>query len=214
MFQEVSIISSGYLASPVSVLRFPVTTDIDTKTTGESLLEIPHDLPQLFGSITSSYSSSTDDTISLSSISDDDSQSSLLDEEGNKNNTGASLQEEKCVKGKRSIFVQYWKKTGHKPMELKPSSSVRSLPAETSSHLPTRRHTIHVLEEKKAQSTPSLVYHRPVSILRNSRRGKNRRSSSTSVTFDSNVDVIIFQPPSSLNITYWFTKGWSSFFAA
>jgi hypothetical protein len=196
MFAEVSAITAGVLASPVSPLDFPheVLENADDGRLNKSLLAFPDKcyVPDLvLGSITSS--ACTDDTsVALSSISDESTDSMVGEvEDGNGR--------------KRSIFFQYWKNTGQQPMDLKPASdSIRSMPV-TSASPPSP--SPYLVGDEKARSESTLVHPKPVSILRESKCCR-RSERSSSVSFDSKVDVIFFQPPAVVS-----QGGWSKFFA-
>ena len=196
--------------SPVSVYNFPLLLETDSNQ-HERLIQFPSELPELLGDL-----SLPDSSGSLSSVSyeensfeygqqqqDDDDED--YEEEEPEMDYRTTWREEK-----RSIFQNYWEKTGQEPLNLKQTSSrccassIRSMPDILRSPL------LHM--EQKSKSDPSIMpneTHSPVSILR--KRGDAKDSETkrrdSNVSFDAKVNVIVFEKE------YWVTKGWSKFFS-
>lgn len=180
MTTEIPAFAAGVIVSPVCVLELPQRNDGRLKIP-QRMFPDSYLVPDLvLGSIASGVPTSTDDdtSVSLSSISEASASSKVEDGEN--------------PQPRRSIFTKYWKNTGQLPIDLKPTvcDSIRSLPLAS-----TSRASSYLVGDEKAQSDPVLVHPKPVSILRKTPSSSRRRSERSNVSFDSKVDVVLFQPP-------------------
>lgn len=203
--------------SPVSVYNFPLLLEMDSNQ-HQRLIQFPSELPELLDDL-----SLPDSSGSLSSVSyeensfeygqqqqDDDDED--YEEEEPDVDYRATWREER-----RSIFQNYWEKTGQEPMNLKQTSSrccassIRSMPDILLLRSPLLQESPLKMEQK-SKSDPSIMPNEtlsPVSILRKRGDGKDSETKrrDSNVSFDAKVNVIVFEKE------YWVTKGWSKFFS-
>jgi hypothetical protein len=203
-------------SSPVSVFDFSsfVLLRQDETARLPTIAKGAGDAPPTLESITTASSSS------LSSISTQDQQEYY----------GSPVQ---VQQRKRSIFSHYWKKTGHTPIELTPSTEdssesvqaeapqkSRSVMGERSSSYSTpslsNTFTLRTQTRKSASSSALEVkqggrsYQSCLRTSRFSGSGRPRSNSCFSaVDFSDQVDVVIYQKPTE---TYS-EEGWSRFFS-
>eukprot|EP00980_Cylindrotheca_fusiformis_P029716 scaffold23772_cov196-Cylindrotheca_fusiformis.AAC.1 len=194
------MISAGLLNSPASAMEFPHAHAGEGNKTCHPRMPDKLNAPNLRIGPNNSNALSTDDdvSISLSSISEDESNECSTNDFNNRFGNDSN--------SRRSIFSEYWNHSGQSPIPLSPrttrttpsqvdscSDSVRSLP-EIPRPLP------YLAGDERARSEPILEFHLDrqepgKSILRKSGGCNQRRERSSSVSFDTKVDVMIFQPP-------------------
>jgi len=180
-----------------------------------TLIQFPSELPELLDDSSHTDSSGSISSVSYKENSFDYGKEEEEEEEGGVADDDYSNEEEELdmdYRGekKRSIFQQYWEKTGQEPMNLKQSSSFCNTSSIRPMHPLLQEYPLNI--EPKSKSDPSLIPLQglsPVSILRkrgNSQNGETKRRDSN-VSFDAKVNIIVFEKE------YWVTKGWSKFFS-